>query len=46
MGISNIDVDLIKLSKVFESYFPKERLRLVVYYPLDKNMDRDNNTRE
>lgn len=47
VGISNIDVDLIKLSqKFFESYFPKERLRLVVYYPLDKNMDRDNNTRE
>lgn len=39
IGVSNTDIDLIRLSKKFlENYFPKERLRLTVYYPLDKNI--------
>jgi hypothetical protein len=38
IGVSNTDIDLIRLSKKFlEKYFLKERLRLTVYYPLDKN---------
>jgi len=37
IGVSNTDVDLIRSSKKFlENYFPRERLRLTVYYPLDK----------
>jgi len=41
VGVSNIDVDLIRSSKKFlENYFPKERLRLTVYYPLDKYNDK------
>jgi len=41
IGISNTDIDLVRLSKKFlENYFPKERLRLTVYYPLDKYKDK------